>query len=220
MVLKGLTSLLGKLTGLFHSLGEWVRKAPSLLELDVCRTWLKRTEFWFPDFVFVTQSYCPTSLFCTFKIFTFPFKLTLYNLQSGKASRSPLKRLTRKGRSRRRHPSASVPDRPHVSEVAGPSISCSSTCLSEVKGPRVLLKRHTLLFGDRLDAISSWTDLSGRLPAPSPQTTGKASAPPTPSSPRGQFLQFLHLFRGEYHMETCHCHRLQGCVTPVDPWIY
>lgn len=33
-ILQGLTGLLGKLTGLFHSLGEWVRNAPSPLEED------------------------------------------------------------------------------------------------------------------------------------------------------------------------------------------
>lgn len=35
VILKGLTSLLGKLTGLFHSLGQWVSRAPSLLESDL-----------------------------------------------------------------------------------------------------------------------------------------------------------------------------------------
>lgn len=68
-----------------------------------------------------------------------------------------------------------------MSEATGASISRSSTCLSEVKGPELLMKRHTLLLGDRLDAISSWTDLSGRL-----QTAGKASAPPTPQWTRDQ----------------------------------
>eukprot|EP00066_Takifugu_rubripes_P007917 XP_003973769.2 PREDICTED: SRSF protein kinase 2-like [Takifugu rubripes] len=113
--------------------------------------------------------------------------------QSSKASRSPMKRLTRKDGSRRRHPSASDArrDRPHASEVTGTSISCSSTCLSEVKGPRLLLKRHTVLFGDHLesvpcgrDGVGSWSDLSGRVPASLRQTTGN-QAPPTPSSPHG-----------------------------------
>lgn len=110
------------------------------------------------------------------------------HLQSSKASRSPLKRLTRKDRGRRRHPGASEqqPDRAHVSEATGASISRSSTCLSELKGPELLMKRHTLLLGDRLDAISSWTDLSGRLPAPLHQTAGNASAPPTPQWTRAQ----------------------------------
>lgn len=109
-----------------------------------------------------------------------------------------MKRLTGKDRSRRRHSSASDQrrDRPHAPEVTGPSISCSSTCLSEVKGPRLLLKRHTVLFGDHQesvmrghgDAIGSWTDLSGQVPASLRQTTFKASAPPTPSSPHGQLL--------------------------------
>lgn len=133
----------------------------------------------------------PVLLSSTFplKYSHFPFAyLTLSNLQSSKASRSPLKRLTRKDRSRRRHPGGSEqqPDRARVSEATGASISRSSTCLTEVKGPQLLMKRHTLLLGDRLDVISSWTDLSGRLPAPLHQSAGKASAPPTPSSPRGQ----------------------------------
>lgn len=134
---------------------------------------------------------------------TFPFKLlfdcTVYNhanLQSSKASRSPMKRLTRKDGSRRRHPSASDArrDRPHASEVTATSISCSATCLSEVKGPRLLFKRHTVLFGDHLesvtcgrDAIGSWSDLSGRVPASLRQTPGN-QAPPTPSSRHGQLL--------------------------------
>lgn len=110
-----------------------------------------------------------------------------------------MKQLTRKDGSRRRHPSASDArrDRPHASEVTGTSISCSSTCLSEVKGPRLLLKRHTVLFGDHLesvtcgrDAIGSWSDLSGRVPASLRQTTGN-QAPPTPPSPHGQLLLWI-----------------------------
>lgn len=99
-----------------------------------------------------------------------------------------MKRATRKARSRRGHPSASdhQRDSPRVSEVGGASISRSSTCLSEVKGPQLLLKRHTLLLGDRLDAISSWTDLSGRVPA-------ALHPPPAPFSPPGQRLQSLRL---------------------------
>lgn len=132
----------------------------------------------------------------------------------------------RKDRSGRRHASASDPqrDRPPLSEVTAPSISRSSACLSEVKGPQLLLKRHTLLFGDRLDAISSWSDLSGgRVPAPPHQTAGKASAAPTPSSPCGQLLQFillffLHLLHVKRNLQTRPCRRPQGRVTPDDPW--
>lgn len=107
-----------------------------------------------------------------------------------------MKRVTRKDGSRRRHPSASDArrDRPHASEVTATSISCSATCLSEVKAPRLLFKRHTVLFGDHLesvtcgrDAIGSWSDLSGRVPASLRQTPGN-QAPPTPSSRHGQLL--------------------------------
>uniref|UniRef100_H3C1F8 non-specific serine/threonine protein kinase n=1 Tax=Tetraodon nigroviridis TaxID=99883 RepID=H3C1F8_TETNG len=131
--------------------------------------------------------------------------LLLYHLQSSKASRSPLKRLARKDRSRRRPLSASVLQRDgaDVSEVTGPSISRSSTCLSEVKGPPLLLKRHTLLLGERLDAVGSWTDLSGRVPAP--------------SSPRGQPLLASAPFTPQIQHVTASLSPAAGARDPARP---
>ncbi|CAF96884.1 unnamed protein product, partial [Tetraodon nigroviridis] len=125
--------------------------------------------------------------------------------RSSKASRSPLKRLARKDRSRRRPLSASVLQRDgaDVSEVTGPSISRSSTCLSEVKGPPLLLKRHTLLLGERLDAVGSWTDLSGRVPAP--------------SSPRGQPLLASAPFTPQIQHVTASLSPAAGARDPARP---
>uniref|UniRef100_A0A3Q3WJZ0 non-specific serine/threonine protein kinase n=1 Tax=Mola mola TaxID=94237 RepID=A0A3Q3WJZ0_MOLML len=66
-----------------------------------------------------------------------------------KVSRSPMKRLTRKDRSRRGQESASENnqnDRLHVSDA-----TCGSTRHPQNIGPQLVLSRNTLLFEDQLD---------------------------------------------------------------------
>lgn len=138
-------------------------------------------------------------------------------LQSSKASRGPMKRLTRKDRSRRGQESASdhnQKDKLHVSvsDDAAPSNTCSSTCLSEITGPNLLLRRQTLLFDDELastphghrNCISSWPDLNTDAPVPGPrsvllhQTADREPHPPSPPSPHGQFHDFLFFLQYIY----------------------
>nr|XP_046240658.1 SRSF protein kinase 2-like [Scatophagus argus] len=142
---QSLSSLLGKLTGVFHTLGEW----------------------------------------------------------SSKVSKSPIMRLRKKDRSPRGQEIAS--DRSQkdklkvsLSDATAPSGICSSTCNSEITGPNLTLRRHTLLFEDGLDSaphdhrdsICLWSGLSTDAPACGSrsvlmhQTANKEPAPPSPSSPR------------------------------------
>ncbi len=127
-------------------------------------------------------------------------------LQSSKVSRSPIKRLTRKDRSRRGQESASdhnhQKDKLHVSfsDVTPPSGTHSSTCQSKPTGPNLKLRRRTLLLEDGLDSaprshrdsICSWPDLNTDAPVSGSrsvllhQTADKEPPPPSPSSPRGQ----------------------------------
>ncbi|KAM3621175.1 uncharacterized protein V6R79_007382 [Siganus canaliculatus] len=93
---QSLSGLMSKLTGVFHTLGEW----------------------------------------------------------SSKVSRSPIKRLTRKDRSRRRQEGASdrnPKDKLHVTFSDAPASTRSATCLSKITAPKQALRRHTLLFEDQLD---------------------------------------------------------------------
>ncbi|XP_037639907.1 SRSF protein kinase 3-like isoform X1 [Sebastes umbrosus] len=143
---QSLSNVLGKLTGVFHTLGEW----------------------------------------------------------SSKVSRSPIKRLTRKDRSRRGQESTSdhnQKDKLHVSfsDVPAPSGTRSSTCHSKLTGPNLKLRRQTLLLEDGLDlkpnshrdSICSWPDLNTDAPVSGSrsvllhQTADKELPPPSPSSPRG-----------------------------------
>ncbi|XP_035517716.1 SRSF protein kinase 3-like [Morone saxatilis] len=143
---QNLSSLLGRLTGVFHTLGEW----------------------------------------------------------SSKVSRSPIKRLTRKDRSRRGQEVASdhhQKDKLHVSfsDVPAPSSTSSSTRHSKLTGPKLLLRRRTLLFEDGVDSvphshrdsICPWLDLNTDAPVSGSrsvllhQTADKEPPPPSPSSPHG-----------------------------------
>lgn len=134
-------------------------------------------------------------------------------LQSSKVSRSPIKRLTRKDRSRRGQESASdhnQKDKLHVSfsDVTAPSSTRSSTCHSKPTGPNLKLRRQTLLLEDGLDSaprshrdsICSWPDRNTAAPVSGSrsvllhQTADKEPPPPSPSSPRGQSLDICVLF--------------------------
>ncbi|XP_070758489.1 SRSF protein kinase 3-like [Enoplosus armatus] len=120
------------------------------------------------------------------------------------SSKVPMKRLTRKDRSRRGQESASdrkQKDKPHVtfSDVTAPSGTHSSTRHPKLTGPNLTLRRQTLLLEDALDStphshrdsICSWPDLdagapvSGSRSALLHQTADKEPPPPSPSSPRG-----------------------------------
>lgn len=117
-------------------------------------------------------------------------------LQS-KVSGSPMKRLTRKDRSRRGQQRASD----HHHNGGGSSGSCSLTCQSEITGPQLLLRRHTLLFEDQLDwaphchrdCMNSWPDFNSDVPVSLPRPLRQAAdkEPPAPSAPSGQFHGFF-----------------------------
>ncbi|XP_070694878.1 SRSF protein kinase 3-like [Pempheris klunzingeri] len=141
---QSLSNLLGKLTEVFHTLGEW----------------------------------------------------------SSKFSNSPIKRLTRKDRTRRGQESGSdrhQRDKLHVSfsDVTAPTCTRSSTCLSKLSGPNLRFRRQTLLWEDGLDSVAphshrasicSWPDLSavsGSRSGPLHETADREPPPPSPSSPRG-----------------------------------
>ncbi|XP_030274603.1 SRSF protein kinase 2-like isoform X4 [Sparus aurata] len=140
---QSLSSLLGKLTGVFHTLGEW----------------------------------------------------------SSKVSKNPMRRLTRRDKSRRGQESATDHHRKDklsasFSDVSAPSGACSSTCLSKLTDPKLKFRRHTQLFDDRLDsaphghrhAACSWTDLHTDAPASGSrsvllhQNGEKEPSKPAPSS--------------------------------------
>ncbi|KAM9362081.1 SRSF protein kinase 3-like [Symphorus nematophorus] len=142
---QSLSSLLGKLTGVFHTLGEW----------------------------------------------------------SSKVSRSPIKRLTRKDRSRRGQENTSDHKkidklRVSFSDATAPATTRSSTCLSKITAPIIKFRRHTLLFEDGMDSaplshrdsVCSWPDLNTEAPVSGSrsvllhQTADKEPPPPSPSSPR------------------------------------
>ncbi|KAM4587413.1 SRSF protein kinase 3-like isoform 1-T2 [Odontesthes bonariensis] len=133
---QSLFSLLGKLSGVFHTLGEW----------------------------------------------------------SSKVSRSPIKRLAGKDRSRRAQKSLSdhKQGKHHVSfsDTAAPSSTHSSTCQSKLTGPNLKIRRQTLLFEDGLDCASqSQRDLICSCPNLSTGTSVSGSrslllhqTPPSPAS--------------------------------------
>lgn len=132
---QNLSSLFGKLTGVFHTLGAW----------------------------------------------------------SSRVSRSPIKLLTRKDRSRRGKPDMSV------SDVSAPSSTHSSTCHSKLTGPNLTVRRQTLLLEDRLDLaahshrdsfcscpdLSTDAAVSGSRSVLLHQTADRELLPPSPSCPRG-----------------------------------
>ncbi|XP_029288502.1 SRSF protein kinase 2-like isoform X2 [Cottoperca gobio] len=125
--------------------------------------------------------------------------------QSSKFSRSPIKRLTRKDRTRRGQESSSEHNQKvqhHVSfsDDTAPPSTRSSTCPSKLTaGPNFTLRRQTLLFEDGLDSappnhresICSWPDLNTHAPVSGSrsvllhQAADKDLLPPSPSSPRG-----------------------------------
>ncbi|XP_059186302.1 SRSF protein kinase 3-like [Centropristis striata] len=143
---QSLSNLLGKLTGVFHTLGEW----------------------------------------------------------SSKVSRSNIKRLTRKDRSRRGQESKSdknQKEKLHVSfsDATATSSPRNSTRQPKTTGPNFRLRRQTLLMEDGLDlapyshreSICSWPDLNTDAPISGSrsvllhQTADKELPPPSPSSPHG-----------------------------------
>ncbi|XP_042359541.1 SRSF protein kinase 3-like isoform X2 [Plectropomus leopardus] len=123
--------------------------------------------------------------------------------QSSKVSGSPIKRLTRKDRSRRGKESSSDhnrKDKLHVSfsDVTAPTSTRSSTCLSKLTGPHLTLRRQTMLLEDGLDLsphsrkdficscpdLNSDASVSGSRSLLLHQTADKELPPPSPSSPR------------------------------------
>uniref|UniRef100_A0A671WQ67 non-specific serine/threonine protein kinase n=1 Tax=Sparus aurata TaxID=8175 RepID=A0A671WQ67_SPAAU len=80
-------------------------------------------------------------------------------MQSSKVSKNPMRRLTRRDKSRRGQESATDHHRKDklsasFSDVSAPSGACSSTCLSKLTDPKLKFRRHTQLFDDRLDSKS------------------------------------------------------------------
>uniref|UniRef100_A0A671WVS6 non-specific serine/threonine protein kinase n=1 Tax=Sparus aurata TaxID=8175 RepID=A0A671WVS6_SPAAU len=78
-------------------------------------------------------------------------------MQSSKVSKNPMRRLTRRDKSRRGQESATDHHRKDklsasFSDVSAPSGACSSTCLSKLTDPKLKFRRHTQLFDDRLDS--------------------------------------------------------------------
>ncbi|XP_074535692.1 SRSF protein kinase 3-like [Halichoeres trimaculatus] len=143
---QSLSNLLGKLTGVFHSLGEW----------------------------------------------------------SSKMSSSPIKRLTRREKSRRGQKSVSEDHQKDkllasFSGEADPSSAQSSKRHSKLTGlTNFMLRRHSLLFEDGQDqapknyraSMCSWPDLSMDAPVTASRSvflhqTEKKLSPSSPSSPRG-----------------------------------
>uniref|UniRef100_UPI003AAA7045 SRSF protein kinase 3-like n=1 Tax=Centroberyx gerrardi TaxID=166262 RepID=UPI003AAA7045 len=108
--------------------------------------------------------------------------------QSGKVSRSPINRLTRKERSRRGQESLSDHnhrDKPHVtfSDVTAPSSTHSPTSPSKLPGPDShTLRRQTLLLEDGLDLAPH---IHSSRPDPPVKTAGREQPPPSPASPHG-----------------------------------
>lgn len=127
-------------------------------------------------------------------------------LQSSKVSRSPIKRLTRKDRSRRGQESASnynQKDKLHVSfsDVTAPPSTRSSTCHSKLTGPNLTLRRQTLLLEDGLgsaphsqrDSICSWPDLNTDAPVSGSRSV-LLDQTSSPSSHRSQSQGILFFF--------------------------
>lgn len=150
---QSLSNLLGKLTGVFHTLGEW----------------------------------------------------------SSKVSRSPIKRLTRRDRSRRGQESTSdqhQKDKLHESfpDATAPPSTRSPTFNFKLKGANRTQRRHTLLFEDSLDShghrdsICSWPDPSADAPLSSSRSVLLNQAaykepPALPSSPCGDSDVLLDLLK-------------------------
>lgn len=120
--------------------------------------------------------------------------------QSSKVSGSPIKRLTRKERSRRGQERASdhkQRDKPHVSfsDVTPPSSTHRSTCHSKLSGPDLTLRRQTLLLEDSLDSPHShrdsvcwWPVITSDQPVSGPRSASEKLPPPSPSSFCGECL--------------------------------
>ncbi|XP_072238906.1 SRSF protein kinase 3-like isoform X2 [Leuresthes tenuis] len=114
--------------------------------------------------------------------------------QSSKVSRSPIKQLAGKERSRRAQKSLSdhKQGKHHVSfsDTAAPSSTHSSTCQSKLTGPNLKIRRQTLLFEDGLDCPSqSHRDLICSCPNLGTGTSVSGSrswllqqTPPSPAS--------------------------------------
>ncbi|XP_034068283.1 SRSF protein kinase 3-like [Gymnodraco acuticeps] len=154
---QSLSNMFGKLTGVFHTIGEW----------------------------------------------------------SSKVSRIPIKRLTRKDRSRRGQENPSEQKRKenlHVSfsDETTPPTTPRSTCPSKLTaGPNFTLRRQTLLFEDGPDSaprnnresICSWPDLNTQAPVSGSrsdlfhQAADKEPPPPSSSSPRGDSDVLLDLLK-------------------------
>uniref|UniRef100_A0A671WVW8 non-specific serine/threonine protein kinase n=1 Tax=Sparus aurata TaxID=8175 RepID=A0A671WVW8_SPAAU len=128
-------------------------------------------------------------------------------MQSSKVSKNPMRRLTRRDKSRRGQESATDHHRKDklsasFSDVSAPSGACSSTCLSKLTDPKLKFRRHTQLFDDRLDsaphghrhAACSWTDLHTDAPASGSRSVllhqNGEKEPSKPSLPENECLQF------------------------------
>uniref|UniRef100_A0A7N6F9N4 non-specific serine/threonine protein kinase n=1 Tax=Anabas testudineus TaxID=64144 RepID=A0A7N6F9N4_ANATE len=120
---------------------------------------------------------------------------------SSKVAGSPIKRLTRKDRSRRAQESAmdcKQRDKPHVSFSDGTPAS-STHRSTKLTGPDLTLRRQTMLFEDKLDSaphshrhsICSWPDLNADAPVSGSRsvllqhTADRKPAPISTSCPHG-----------------------------------
>lgn len=124
-------------------------------------------------------------------------------LQSNKVSRGPIKRLTRRDKSRRGQDGGNDPserDRARMSvpgAAAATSSACSSPSQSDIVGRELLLRRRTLLFEDQLqwephhlrNAISSCPDLNADA-----HVSGPKSAPLHQQTSASFQSQSLHYF--------------------------
>lgn len=134
------------------------------------------------------------------------FPATVYTLQS-KVSRNPIKRLTRKARSRQGQESAAdrKRDQPHVSlsEATATSSTQNASYFSKLTSFNLKLRRQTLLFEDGPDSdpqshrhsVCSWTELSTDAPDSGSRsvllhkTADRGLPPASPLSPQGQFQE-------------------------------
>uniref|UniRef100_A0AAQ5XEY0 non-specific serine/threonine protein kinase n=1 Tax=Amphiprion ocellaris TaxID=80972 RepID=A0AAQ5XEY0_AMPOC len=142
------------------------------------------------------------------KLWQLPVSPAFTSSSGYKVPKSPIKRLTRKDRSRRGQESSSdhKRDKPPMSSSDAPSSTKSSTCHSKLSGPNLKLRRQTLLWEDgpdsgprsHRDSICSWLDLSTDAPVSGSrllhQTTDKEPLPASPSSPHGQHQDCLSSF--------------------------
>lgn len=116
-------------------------------------------------------------------------------LQSSKVSRGPIKRLTRRDKSRRGQDGGNDPS--ERDRAAATSSACSSPSQSDIVGRELFLRRRTLLFEDQLqwephhlrNAISSCPDLNTDA-----HVSGPRSAPLHPQPSASSQGQSLHCF--------------------------